>query len=129
VNRFPSQVDVELVCPICLGVLDDPLQVVECEHLFCHSCIQEWITQEPTCPLDRHIITPAQLYPAPRVVRSLLSKLKITRDNACHGCPIIVRLEGLSYHKKECKFRQRRRRERLTKYPVSGQLTLQTLVP
>jgi len=27
VNRFQGEVDEELVCPICSGVLEDPLQV------------------------------------------------------------------------------------------------------
>lgn len=29
-NRFQGEVDEELVCPICSGVLEDPLQVNSC---------------------------------------------------------------------------------------------------
>ena len=33
INRFQGDVDEELICPICSGVLEDPLQV-ECIHDF-----------------------------------------------------------------------------------------------
>ena len=45
VARFMGEVDEELLCPICSGVLEDPLQAPECEHAFCMGCIQgkhEW---------------------------------------------------------------------------------------
>lgn len=32
VNRFQGEVDEELVCPICSGVLEDPLQVRKIER-------------------------------------------------------------------------------------------------
>ena len=40
VARFMGDVDEELLCPICSGVLEDPLQAPECEHAFCMGCIQ-----------------------------------------------------------------------------------------
>ena len=40
VARFMGEVDEELLCPICSGVLEDPLQAPECEHAFCMGCIQ-----------------------------------------------------------------------------------------
>jgi hypothetical protein len=33
VNRFQGEVDEELVCPICSGVLEDPLQVRKMEGI------------------------------------------------------------------------------------------------
>lgn len=31
VNRFQGTVDEELICPICSGVLEDPVQVDDCD--------------------------------------------------------------------------------------------------
>jgi hypothetical protein len=46
VNRFQGEVDEELVCPICSGVLEDPLQVRKTEEFsqnsnFFHSVVSE----------------------------------------------------------------------------------------
>lgn len=53
------------------------LQAPLCEHAFCRSCINEWISRQPTCPVDRQAITTAQLRPVPRILRNLLSRLAI----------------------------------------------------
>lgn len=95
VNRFQGEVDEELTCPICSGVLEDPLQVcfvctsskvhtsltldfsmqaVMCEHAFCRGCINEWLTRQPTCPVDRNALTTANLRAVPRILRNLLSR-------------------------------------------------------
>jgi hypothetical protein len=49
-------------------------QAPVCEHAFCRACIQEWISRQPTCPVDRQAITSAQLRPVPRILRNLLSR-------------------------------------------------------
>lgn len=33
VTRFKGEVDEELVCPICLGVLEEPVQVIDFIYL------------------------------------------------------------------------------------------------
>ena len=35
IQRFPNCIDEELICSICGGVLQDPLQAPSCEHTFC----------------------------------------------------------------------------------------------
>ncbi|KAJ8320414.1 hypothetical protein KUTeg_002001 [Tegillarca granosa] len=89
INRFQGDVDEELICPICSSVLEEPLQAPQCEHAFCGGCIQEWLTRQPTCPVDRNPITPNQLKPVPRILRNLLSRLQLTCDNAAYGCTVI----------------------------------------
>ncbi|XP_063240199.1 E3 ubiquitin-protein ligase NRDP1 isoform X2 [Bacillus rossius redtenbacheri] len=107
-NRFQGEVDEELVCSICSGVLEDPLQAPVCEHAFCRGCIQEWISRQPTCPVDRQPITSAQLRPVPRILRNLLSRLCITCDNAGHGCGCVVKLDSLASHLVECEHNPKR---------------------
>ena len=77
-------------------------QAPQCEHAFCSACIQEWLTRQPTCPVDRSPITPSQLKQVPRILRNLLSRLSITCDNASYGCPAVVKLDTLHAHLQEC---------------------------
>ncbi|XP_071444547.1 E3 ubiquitin-protein ligase NRDP1 [Hetaerina americana] len=101
-NRFQGEVDEELVCPICSGVLEDPLQAPECEHAFCQVCIHEWVSRQPTCPVDRQPITSAQLRPVPRILKNLLSRLCITCDNISFGCTSVMKLDALASHLEDC---------------------------
>jgi len=61
VNRFEGDVDEELICTICSSVLENPLQAPQCEHAFCSACINEWLTRQPTCPVDRASISANEL--------------------------------------------------------------------
>ncbi|XP_005097536.1 E3 ubiquitin-protein ligase NRDP1 [Aplysia californica] len=103
-TRFEGDVDEELICPICSGVLEEPLQAPQCEHAFCSACIHEWLTRQPTCPADRSPITPNQLKNVPRILRNLLSRLTISCDNKTFGCPALVKLDALPSHLQECEF-------------------------
>ncbi|XP_066988012.1 E3 ubiquitin-protein ligase NRDP1 isoform X1 [Macrobrachium rosenbergii] len=108
VTRFQGEVDEELLCPICSEVLEDPLQAPSCEHAFCSGCINEWLSRQQTCPVDRQTITSSQLKSVPRILRSLLSKLYISCDNKPHGCTAVLKLDLLSSHLEECEFNPKR---------------------
>ena len=104
IERFIDSVDEELICPICESVLENPLQIIECEHVFCSDCITKWIqTGNQTCPCDRKTIQKDDLR-SPRFVIKFLEKLQIKCDFAPQGCVSIVKLEHLSQHCKQCKF-------------------------
>lgn len=79
-TRFQGDVDEELVCPICAGVLEEPLQAAVCEHAFCRACITEWLSRQPTCPVDRNAITTTNLRPVPRILKNLLARYAIPVD-------------------------------------------------
>lgn len=122
-----GEVDEELICPICSSVLEEPLQVVSCEHAFCESCqsvticrcrhcrfltgtscITEWLSRQPTCPVDRQAITTTNLRSVPRILRNLLSRLNITCDNQIYGCTQILKLDALHAHLEECEHNPKR---------------------
>ena len=63
VERFQSPVDDELLCAICKGVFLDPV-IAPCEHVFCSSCINEWLERQNTCPIDRKEIRPPMTFEA-----------------------------------------------------------------
>lgn len=102
IARFQNKVDEEFICPICLGVLEEPVMVPRCEHSFCKNCINEWLDQQRSCPVDRQSVTSSELKPVPRILKNFLSHLLITCDFADLGCSVVVKLELLETHEKEC---------------------------
>lgn len=103
-NRFEGEVDEELLCPICSFILEDPVQAPDCEHAFCRLCINQWLKLQSICPVDRTSIQPSDLKPVPRILKNLLSKLKLSCDHAAYGCTARVRLEMLNHHSQECEY-------------------------
>ncbi|KAF9012434.1 SNF2 family N-terminal domain-containing protein [Cyathus striatus] len=51
-------------CPVCFCILNDP-RITRCAHAFCFACISEVIARDPKCPMDRRLITLADLYEPP----------------------------------------------------------------
>ncbi|XP_049631710.1 E3 ubiquitin-protein ligase NRDP1-like [Suncus etruscus] len=102
VTRFQGDVDEDLICPICSGVLEEPVQAPNCEHAFCNACITQWFSHQQTCPVDQSVVTPAHLRPVPRIMQNMLSKLQIACDNAVFGCSAVVRLDNLVFHLRDC---------------------------
>ncbi|KAF6032249.1 RNF41 [Bugula neritina] len=120
-NRFEGDVDEELMCTICSCVLEEPLQAPQCEHAFCAACINEWLTRQPTCPVDRAAISPADLKPVPRILRNLLARLTIKCENAAQGCTASIKLDSLASHLNECEFNPKK--------PVSCELGCGSTIP
>ncbi|CAL1283167.1 unnamed protein product [Larinioides sclopetarius] len=108
ITRFKEEVDEELICHICFGVLEDPLQTPICEHAFCKACINGWLSRNISCPIDREVITPYELKPAARILRKLLSRLLIICDYANFGCTAVVTLEELQNHQRGCEYNPHR---------------------
>ena len=109
VHRFEGDVDEELICSICGGVYESPVQAPQCEHIFCVSCINEWLKRgHASCPVDRSHVDGRDLVQPPRIVRNLLARLKIACDNASFGCQAIVKLDALDAHLTTCKHNPKR---------------------
>lgn len=48
-------------CPICLTdykKTDDPVVTLDCGHMFCEACIEQWRRRSHTCPLCRSAMEP-----------------------------------------------------------------------
>lgn len=43
------------VCSICLDPIVTDCHMTPCNHQFHHSCLAEWITRSPSCPLCRQL--------------------------------------------------------------------------
>lgn len=106
---FVGEVDEELLCPICGHVLQVPLQIKNCEHCFCTTCLEEWLRHQRVCPIDRSPVPgDSSLVPAPRILRNLLSRLRIKCENEQFGCTRVVHLDGLEAHINECHYNPKR---------------------
>jgi len=103
-----GEIDEELVCPICKGVLEGAMCAPNCEHAFCTDCIKEWLSQHQTCPLDRTALEFSQMKSVPRILKNLLGKLRIKCENNSHGCSEIIRLDNLVDHVLNCEFNPKR---------------------
>lgn len=109
ITRFEDEVDEELICTICGQVLESPVQIRQCEHCFCGSCVNEWFKHQQVCPVDRNPVTPIEdLVQPPRILRNLLSRLKISCENKEFGCTVVVRLDTLVSHHNECQYNPKR---------------------
>jgi hypothetical protein len=104
ISRFVGDVSDELLCSICSDVLEDPL-TTECQHLFCCDCINGWLCENCTCPIDRKQIPKSTLKLAPKTIKNLLNELKIHCDYRSDGCVKVVSLEFLAKHVLNCNYR------------------------
>lgn len=109
VARFVDEVDEELICAVCRHVLEAPVQIRQCEHCFCSSCINEWLKHQQVCPVDRNPVSPMDdLIQPPRILRNLLTRLRITCDNRDFGCDAVVKLDCLQSHCDQCQHNPKR---------------------
>lgn len=46
----------EQQCPICMKDYEEPVRAPTCPHVFCRSCLGNWLNQAPTCPLCQQAI-------------------------------------------------------------------------
>mmetsp|Transcript_26836 Transcript_26836/g.84118 ORF Transcript_26836/g.84118 Transcript_26836/m.84118 type:complete len:490 (-) Transcript_26836:289-1758(-) len=57
--------EVSLDCPICFNHYHRPV-VLPCNHMFCETCIGEWLHEQSTCPLCRvEVNSNPNAYPLP----------------------------------------------------------------
>jgi len=81
---------------------------VPCEHAFCRSCIQHWLSVEGeeagSCPVDRHPVRAEEFRPLPRLLRNMLAKLMVSCIYKECGCKNLVKLETLEQHTSACSF-------------------------
>lgn len=101
VERFVGEVNSNLICPICMCVLNDPVQD-ENEHTFCKICINRWLEHQVTCPIDRTYINRYRLKQSSRLLKNLLAELELTCNFKENGCTKIIKLEQLESHLNEC---------------------------
>ncbi|KAH9936943.1 PUA-like domain-containing protein [Amylocystis lapponica] len=75
-TRFEKELQVELTCEICFGLLWQPV-TTPCQHTFCSSCLHRALDHSPSCPLCRQTLPGYdyfQEHPYNKVVLSIIHK-------------------------------------------------------
>ena len=70
VENYGCFVSKSLQCSICSGVLEKPVQLQVCEHIFCEACLLEWFLVKTVCPLCMRATDPHSVRKPPRVIVS-----------------------------------------------------------
>lgn len=98
-------VDEEFICPICLELLEDPLMLKACEHIFCRACIQSCRDSSPLddCPLDRIRITGTR--PPHRSFIYALNKVQIKCKFSEASCSFVGNVSNLNQHCEMCEYK------------------------
>lgn len=70
-----------LSCPICLGLLNDPVMCDSCQNTFCKKCIEDWEKKHVCCPFKCQI---NKFVPINRSLKTILDGLIIKCDCGCN---------------------------------------------
>jgi len=106
IERFINPIDDEFICAICNGVFEQPLQIFPCQHIYCSTCLNQWLESnksEPTCPQDREVIYES-FVKTPRVINNILAKFLIKCQFSGEGCDVVIKLDQLVLHESNCDF-------------------------
>jgi hypothetical protein len=87
----------ELRCRICHGILMRPMECKQCENCFCMDCLQKWLRESGQCPFKCSDEPDFKMKPH-KIIRNMLSKLKITCKNKSLGCEKILDYDKLEIH-------------------------------
>ncbi|KNC54232.1 Rac2 protein [Thecamonas trahens ATCC 50062] len=71
-----EDIDDELLCSICTLPFLEPVAVPGCEHIFCATCLKDWLFQHANCPACRGTVAASAVAPASRIIRNLVDKLE-----------------------------------------------------
>ncbi|CAG2100194.1 unnamed protein product, partial [Medioppia subpectinata] len=93
------------MCSICQEIFNTPVTTTCCLQLFCEECITKWLTTNTTCPYDRKPLTRSGLSKPPRLVTNTLGRFKIRCDYWAHGCQDVVKLDDLTKHTVDCRYK------------------------
>ena len=92
---FVEDLEEDLICFICMKVLDKPQLVNCCEKRFCESCLLKWKAINSSCPHCRstdfsHMLLKRQ--------SSKIGELKVYCANKQHGCRSILKITEYEGH-------------------------------
>ncbi|KAM3859845.1 RING finger protein 151 [Diretmus argenteus] len=102
VDLFVERPGNDVICTICRSVLRCPVKVA-CSHVFCKSCILEWIKRSETCPCCRSPISTSLMVVMCKLSKAI-SRLKVKCQNV--GCSATFPLSEEYLHTSSCLFQK-----------------------
>lgn len=70
-NRINNEVEEGLKSGICCKLLECPVVLSNCEHIFCGKRLNEWLAKHLICPIDRKSVSHSQIKVAPKLFQNL----------------------------------------------------------
>ena len=99
--QFVEKVSDDLMCPICLMLLQEPQQT-NCGHEFCRECVRPLMRGGTlTCPICRARSLSNQIFDDKRLKREIMA-LKINCDQSGKGCKWSGELRQREQHNDQC---------------------------
>ena len=83
-DLFLQPVDDELICAVCMDVLDNPASACSESHMFCKACLETCVQADNRCPLDRKKL--ASELRLVRPVGNMIGKLAMRCPQHEAGC-------------------------------------------
>jgi hypothetical protein len=102
---FVSPVD-DFSCTICHSVFKEPIELKNCGHSFCKSCINKWLKKKKDCPCCRKIVALKDIIPLRKEKLDGFEGLIIRCHFASSGCDSHMALREMESHLKNCHFRK-----------------------
>ncbi len=93
--EFVGELQDELMCSICMKVLNEPQMMNCCEQKFCKKCITKWLTKNKTCP---HCRSTDFNYMLSKRQEDRISKLLVYCGNKAHGCKSTLEVSEYQHH-------------------------------
>src|SRR5690606_1580151 len=95
---FDTKISEHFKCSICFNIAFPPVKT-KCDHLFCQSCLSEWIRTKNTCPIDRSEL-PTDLV-VDKFIYRVINEYTVKCTNFEAGCKWTGCLENQEKHVKE----------------------------
>ncbi|BFZ22129.1 hypothetical protein BsWGS_25168 [Bradybaena similaris] len=102
-SKFTPAPQPELICGICMGVLEAPYET-PCRHVFCRHCIFRALRGKRKCPICRAPCTRKKCREVVPLVQQLINNLTMRCNNFQHGCTELIRKERFLDHIKTCSY-------------------------
>ena len=100
-------------CNICKNIVCNPMECNKCEHCFCKTCIDNWLSQSHSCPFKCNGMS----FKESRMARSMLGSLIFK----CVRCGEVIKYENCESHFSSCPFQsnrtlQKKKKSKFEKY-------------
>ena len=117
-SRFLPDSDAsKFFCSICFRVTTSPATLL-CQHVFCESCIRNWLLRNYVCPLCRNQAMRYDVRLASGPFLEKLWLLKIRCSFHVVGCPKILALTDVENHERTCLYQVKRCEWKQCKRPL-----------
>ena len=101
VARFVGEFFDSFLCPICLDVVEDPIMMSTCEHLFCKVCFDTMVKSSiALCPTCREAANKNGSKPLNHVLKSIYGSLKMQCMDP--SCEEKLTISNYKHHDETC---------------------------